>query len=523
MSEETVENSFEIANSPLLSDALPKEIINAQNEISSNNEEEQKHSSKVNLFFSFDIVNSTIYKQMTANWPLVIRGLLEDIRARIIKIPELSHCFLWRVIGDEMVYVLSTDSEEELKLAVDSIFEVTQKISISLKSGKFFDLLIDQSLQKGEINILKTQNRLSIKTTAWIAVINEKLISPYDNISFLYSASSNNQILREYLGRDIDAGFRLKAYTQDRRLIINVELACLLAKWGKHGNLHILDYVKLKGVWNETLYPIIWYYDEKIVSRCYKELTGEYVSIPFASSFRFDETDNNELVNKYFKRGKTTKKEKSNQFGEFQLSPTMYKSVERALKKIVSDRNLQQKIDYIEKLLSGNIQMKRLDSFVYPLEMHCAVVCCDIEEKKVLITQRCAERTSNPGKWEFGCAKATSDKPLVESIVDYYQITFGIEIELVKDSSRSEKQPKTIAVYEIVKGSNIKKGVIFVAKVKKKITSDQFRPESSHNCIRWISKEEVEMFDDSSVITDFKNTLNYVFANFSIFFDLENR
>lgn len=32
------------------------------------------------LFFSFDIVNSTVYKANTVNWPIIIKGLLDYIR-----------------------------------------------------------------------------------------------------------------------------------------------------------------------------------------------------------------------------------------------------------------------------------------------------------------------------------------------------------------------------------------------------------------------------------------------------------
>lgn len=245
----------------------PEAIVEAQNNI--NNEivekKEQDYYPRVNLFFSFDIVNSTMYKSVTGNWPLIIRQLLEDIRTTVFKIPDLSACSLWRVIGDEMIFVIPIYSMEEMAVFVDSIFEVTQKISRRLKTGRFFDALEGQSIQKTDIELLKYQTPLSIKAAAWIAIINEKVESPYECIKFNYSASSQNQIITEYLGRDIDAGFRLKSYTQDRRLIVSYELAYFLAKTGKTKELFIMDYVRLKGVWNDALYPIIWYHNAEIV------------------------------------------------------------------------------------------------------------------------------------------------------------------------------------------------------------------------------------------------------------------
>lgn len=503
------------ADTSILGDlSVPDAVINAQKN-ASEKETGQKYYPKVYLFFSFDIVNSTMYKTTTGNWPVIIRGLLEDIRARVFRINDLSSCFLWKVIGDEMIFVLPIQSEAELPLSVDAIFEVTQRISMALKSGKFFDSLEDQRLQRNEINILKTQNTLSIKTTAWIAVLNSKLESPYDNIAFNYTASPHNQIIQEFLGKDIDAGFRLKGYTQDRRLAVSVELAYFLLK-DKNKNLHIMDYVRLKGVWNNALYPVIWYYNPEIIQACHKEMTGNTVNIAFSNSFRYDETDGNPLIKKYFLR-KRAENSRDMMGEEILLAPSMYE-IDSALEKIIPDRNLEPKMKYIESLFSEDILIATSNPYAYPLEMHCAVVCCNVEERTVLITHRGINHSSNPNKWEFGCCPANSEIPLKQSITEYYQKAFGIEIELVLDKTREEQQPLPIAVYEINKLANIKKGIIFVAKVIRAITSYEFRPEGSHDDIRWIRQEELKNFSKDEVVQDFHNTLEVVFSNFDSYF-----
>lgn len=68
----------------------PEAIVEAQysSEATSEENKGQSHFARVGLFFSFDIVNSTMYKTMTGNWPVVIRGLLEDIRARVFKMQD---------------------------------------------------------------------------------------------------------------------------------------------------------------------------------------------------------------------------------------------------------------------------------------------------------------------------------------------------------------------------------------------------------------------------------------------------
>lgn len=513
--EESFDNSI-LGNFP-----VPAEVASAGKEHSENAEEkEQMHYPKVHLFFSFDIVNSTMYKALTANWPLVIRSLLEDIRTRVHRIDTLIASYLWRVIGDEMIFVLPIQSETVLEDAVDAIFEVTQRISISLRSGRFFDLLEGQSIQASEISLLKSQNTLSIKAAAWIAVINDKNESPFDNIAFDYSASSQNRSIREFLGKDIDAGFRLKEYTQDRRLCISVELAYLLPQKKQIKNLEIMDYVRLKGVWNDNLYPIIWYYNSEVVHTCMREMTGQTDEISFAKSFRYDETDKNPMIRKYFSR---SNKEKQNnvESNEYKLARSMY-TAQKALPKIVLDRNLQPKIDYFKQHLTDELFVIQSEPYAHPLELHCAVVCCDVYNRKVLITHRGSEHTTNPGKWEFGCAKVGSKDVLVESVVAHYKRAFGLNIELVMDQSRKDQQPIPIAIYELKKNANnVVKGVILVAKVHHPISPDEFRPEGEHDKIRWIGKDELDHYSENDTINDFHNTLNKVFAKFDSYFPEE--
>lgn len=375
-------------NSILGNFPVPAEVASAGKEDSENAEEtEQMHYPKVHLFFSFDIVNSTMYKALTGNWPLVIRSLLEDIRSRVNRIDALQASYLWRVIGDEMIFVLPIQSEAVLVDAVDAIFEVTQRVSISLRSGRFFDLLVDQS-------------------------------------------------------------------------------------------------------------------------------------ISFAKSFRYDETDNNPMVKKYFSR---LRMEQQRDIGanECELAKSMF-FAKKALPKIVLDRNLRPKIDYFKKFLTGELMVTESEPYAHPLELHCAVVCCDVQNRKVLITHRSSEHTTNPGKWEFGCAKVGSGDALIQTVTHHYKTAFGIDIELVLDQSRNDQQPIPLAIYELKKRqNNIVKGVILVAKVREPISPEAFRPEGEHDRICWIGKDELENYSADDTVNDFHNTLKKVFEHFDSYFPKE--
>lgn len=491
---------------------IPDEVAKAQNSAPNSSpdivkEEDAGESRTVNLFFSFDIVNSTQYKALNPNWPTIIQSLLSELPSRVSRMEFLRLSFLWRVIGDEMVFVLPIQAENEIAAAVDEIFELTQKVTVSLKNGRFYDLLADQRLSPNDIANLKSQNMLSLKAAAWIAVVNSKLASTYDNISFTYPAGSNNQEVKEYLGKDIDAGFRLKNYTQDRRLVISFELAYLLFRSGHEEKMHILDYVRLKGVWNDALYPIIWYYNPESAPR-----NDNNDVLTFDKSFRYDEADNNPLLQKYFCRKWYHGKQQEASQGQV-LDPRIYR-VNYAIEKISKDRNLQNKLHYIVESCSKKYKISNTP-YMQPLELHCAVVCCDVPNKKIMIVKRSQSHTTNPGKWEFGCAKAISEETLVTTIVDHYQKFFGVKIELVMDHERKDSQPHPIAVYEINKNSPSKKGIIFVAKLVSKVT---FRQQDEHDTIKWITEDQVNGYQEDETVTDFKRTAMSVFHNFDTYF-----
>ena len=435
------------------------------------------------------------------------------MRNQILTSPELATSVLWRVIGDEMVFVLPIQMGLELPEKIDAIFDVVQRISISLQRGVFFDGLVGQTITKTDISMMKSQNILSMKATAWIALINDTVEVPYESINVSYYAADNKQIITDYLGQDIDTGFRLKSYTQDRRLVISYELAYLLNQKGKSDSMHIMDYVRLKGVWGESLYPVIWYHNDDALAI----LIGDKTAAQFAHSFRYDETDHNDLVNAYFKRGRNKKKKMNAVVDEdYLLADSMF-DIKTAVNKICVDRNLDDKMRYLSEILDKPIFISNSPTVITPLQVHCAVVCCDVISRKIMITRRTNNHNTNPNKWEFGCVKLQSNMSVIDSAKSYYRDTYGIEIELICDLSREEKQPIPIALYEIGSTDNIKKGIITVGKVKGDILKD-FRADKEHQAVEWISEEQIGEYA-SEAVADFEDTIRTVFKRFDEFFE----
>lgn len=507
-------NQMSIKKKDVFIDGVQPESISCTQENKNNSkDEEQISESSLHLFFSFDVVNSTIYKVMTYAWPIVMKALLDDIYTKVTSAQELKESILWRVIGDELIFVVRVKDDEFLQTSVDFVFELTQIMDRAIRNGKFFKSIKNQKFTYTDIEQLSVHSPLSIKTAMWVASVNDEYKNEYDciKVNYAYHDSCNERSILEFLGSDIDAGFRLKQYTQDRRVVISFELACLLTRKYKTDNeykrLNIMDYVKLKGVWNESLYPIIWYYNSDVV----KNVNDGLKEIDFENSFRYDEASRNPLVNNYFIRMEQISKNKERDLKEENsyLLSSMF-NAKKAISKIIMDRDLQGKIDYFIELYR-NLKRRKEEYFEYPLELHCAVVCCDHQNRKVMIIHRGNDHKTNPSKWEFGCAKAKSNRDLKSTIEDYYKENYNVEIELVCDESRKGNSIKPIAVYEINNNNNIKKGIIFVGKV---IDKDKFRSNKSHDRVKWIGEGEVDNYGDSETVENFKQTLRKVFKEY---------
>ena len=258
--------------------------------------------------------------------------------------------------------------------------------------------------------------------------------------------------------------------------------------------LNIITYKSLKGVWQNRLYPIIWYHDSKVSG------------VSFEDSFYYDETTYSQLSKEYFLNRENE---------DSDLISYMFSDVHKALEKVISDQKLDGKLKQIHQVINETENDVRAveDEFDNRLlEFHCAAVCCDLKNKKVLIAKR-KNRKFYSGLWEFGCAKASIDKNLCKSIKTDYENDFGIEIEIICDNERTDKEPKPIALYQVDKVDKLQKGVIVVAKIVKNIDKidEVIKEKGKHEEYRWISEEEIDEFDEPT-INDFKDTLKKVFS-----------
>lgn len=123
----------------------------------------------VELFFSFDIVNSSLYKTINyTGWYNVIISLFKEIQASVMKL--MPGAEMWRVLGDEIVFIIPIKENKDFFVYTDKIFEILNIFVLKLKNGQFFDEL---EIDNDKKLLMKMQNVISLKAAAWIAIVGE--------------------------------------------------------------------------------------------------------------------------------------------------------------------------------------------------------------------------------------------------------------------------------------------------------------------------------------------------------------
>lgn len=476
--------------------------------------EEQTIKKDVVLFFSFDVVNSTLYKTINYyGWAQVLNLLFKELREEVRN--KISGSEMWRVLGDEAIFIIKIRDEDELRGYINKIFKIMVSTIYKLKKGEFFD-------SDDSFNLMKLQNILSLKAAAWIAAVkdvgdisNKKVFQEdVENIFEHYRSQEGNEIF-EFLGNDIDTGFRVATQTQDGRMALGYDLAYLISQKEESSScLHIITYKKLKGVWKDKLYPVIWYHDPKAYLEFYKK------EIPLQDSFTFDACDDSDLIKEYYENRDINKKDKVIRDNK------MYTDVHFALNKILQDRGLEEKIDNLQLLIRESILDHARYINMELMQIHCVAVCFKKEASgtKILVAKRLETRERHSGEWEFGCAKAVLDRSIAERIKEEYKQDFNIDINPVLDTTREIQEPIPIALYQVdhtghVKGTNKKdKGIITLAEIIGDYKPEDFKLTGKHEKVQWVTESELADIESlfEKRVPDFEQTLKRSFETIKL-------
>lgn len=472
-----------------------REAMKNQSELQSNaiKEENSLHNQGrgVTLFFSFDIVNSTDYKQKNVyQWPGKINSILELLRKNVNE--SLPGAAIWRILGDEIIFIISVKNHGVLPDMIHSINKV-----------------LSQTVE--DIHSRDPQGNLSLKAVAWIAFISNNVNetdekSKWYNYSLIYHVDIiHGRYISEFIGNDIDCGFRIRDYAVKGMFFLSFELAYLImgkisesnnsTKEGPCGFLQVLGFKKLKGIWDNRPYPIISYSLSKNSDDLLKNIT-------------YDLFESNDIISEY----------KNNLYNNGVYPSYYFKNTNEILYKICRDMNLQDKIDFLIREMKSEKQFLASDLLRDDdlLQFHLVAVCCDVDKEKVLIAKRSTSRTILPGYWEFGCAKVQKDRTIEESIQEKYAKDFeNLKVHIPKYTTRKES-PIPYALFEVPSDRDAKdgksdKGVIMMAKVD---TSEGVNLNNDkHSEIRWIGRDGLDEFyqKETKLVPDFCDTIRAAF------------
>lgn len=179
-----------------------------------------------------------------------------------------SHCpIFWKAAGDEALYTLDLENQNQAVIAISAFRKAMERCRDAFQEQQ-------------------ETSHLDLKGTAWLAgfpvnnveiVINfigddlpsnaNKVLIGKNNLDYriLSEAGYGKNVIKDYIGPQIDLGFRLSRLSSPRRLIISADLAALLActhddSWPKtHAPLLYFSGTEpLKGVLSGTPYPVLW-------------------------------------------------------------------------------------------------------------------------------------------------------------------------------------------------------------------------------------------------------------------------
>jgi hypothetical protein len=198
---------------------------------------EKPHRSVV-FFVSFDLVDSTRFKGLRKDWPVTIAGFYTTVIAKTSTWTDVN-LQVWKYAGDEVICRA----------------KLTKNTNVSSLVRQVHHTLIELADE------LSSTMALSVKATAWVAEVVTLVDASgpvasdhYKNSNVVFSPQDG--VALDYLGPEIDIGFRMGTFAERALLTVSIELALLLEG---NANIRLCGHHELKGVWDGAPYPILYY------------------------------------------------------------------------------------------------------------------------------------------------------------------------------------------------------------------------------------------------------------------------
>lgn len=231
------------------------------------------------LFFSFDLSDSTIFKTEHPDlWASVFSCFYNQILKRLTaenfkpKDGENSDSVcvgkLWKLIGDEVLIYIEISKLKQLYSQIISINNILKNLMNDIAENVIMDICGEKK-EKSKQDIRETiLSTLGIKVAAWVAECYRNNNFNCPNIIYSPSETAANGSYVDFLGRDIDEGFRIAKYAVKNKIIVSPLLAWMIWKKAQEDedskkiidlNFKITAFISMKGVWRGRKVPVIMF------------------------------------------------------------------------------------------------------------------------------------------------------------------------------------------------------------------------------------------------------------------------
>ena len=230
---------------------------------------------RTRVFLSVDLVGSTAFKagagsehgdqaaypkwvdetrKFYAEFPLILRARYNHATLEKREI-QAAWPRIWKTIGDEVVFCARIQSRDHLACIVQAFTEALREYGLKLE-------------ERGA--------HLDVKGTGWMAAFPTPNVTvPIERVEAFDIPTEEMEVAADdaphkfdFLGKNIDCGFRLARFSSSDKLTLSVELALalcdsILVNDLFRGDFHYLGREELKGVLNGRPYPIVAIYTER--------------------------------------------------------------------------------------------------------------------------------------------------------------------------------------------------------------------------------------------------------------------
>ncbi len=232
------------------------------------------------LFFSFDLAESTVFKaEHPSLWASVFTcfysQVLEGLGVEDYKSPDDgdddSACVrkLWKLIGDEILIYVRILHPGQLYTQITSVSK-----ALSSMTERIADK-VEEALVEGTCPVRHCRDVrevilsvLGIKATAWLAQCHDGEAANVPNIIY-YPTTATGEKRIDFLGKEIDEGFRIAEYAVKNKMILSPLLAWMIWKDAQgdkdrenivKANFRITAFARMKGVWRGRKVPVVMFH-----------------------------------------------------------------------------------------------------------------------------------------------------------------------------------------------------------------------------------------------------------------------